>query len=142
MDRANSEHAPRVDDEMSQETLGVTQGQSGAGGRGEDWHDPEPAGEDQPDRTLVPDGGAGHEGGAPSGMTADQREARSRLGRYLPRSAFPAGPQKLVAAAQGEQAPDDIVAALRGLPDGEYQTVAHVYATLVGSTEEELEQRF
>jgi len=123
---------------MANETRGMVQGNVGA--RAEEWRDPEPSGEDQPDSSLVPELTAGHDGGAPIGMTPDEREARSRLGRYLSRSAFPADRSTLTAAARAAQAPDDIVGALARLaPDRSYGTVSEVWSALGGGDER---QRF
>jgi hypothetical protein len=139
MDRGNSKHGPRVDDEMANETRGMVQG-GPVIGRAEEWHEPEPSGEDQPNDSLIPELTAGHEGGAPAGMTPDEREARSRLGRYLTRSAFPADRSTLTAAARASHAPDDVVAALTRLaPDQLYGTVSEVWAALGGGPER---QRF
>jgi Protein of unknown function (DUF2795) len=120
---------------MAHETRGVVQG-GPVGARAEEWREAEPAGEDQPDDSLVPEPGAGHRGGAPIGMTPDEREARSRLGRYLNRSAFPADRAALTAAARAAQAPDDVLGALARLaPDGRYQTVSEVWTALGGASE-------
>lgn len=98
---------------MEREVRGHLQG-SGAGGRAEEWHEPEPAGEDQPDVTE-----------------ADPREARSRFGRYLPRSVLPADRARLIAAARGSNAPQDVVAELERLdPDRRFRTVAEVWQAL------------
>jgi hypothetical protein len=135
MDRGNSKHGPRLDEQMAQETRGLTQG-GPADARVEEWHDPEPAGDDQPEPTLAA-------GGAPSGMTPEERDERSRLGRFLRRSAFPAGRAALITEARENNAPDEVVARLRQLPEGpEYQTVAEVWAGIVREPEDELEQRF
>ncbi len=135
MDRGSSNHGPRVDDEMAHEMRGVVQGRP-AGGRAEEWREAEPAGEDQPQGSLVPETGAGHRGGAPFGMDADEREARSRLGRYLNRSAFPADRATLTAAARAAHAPDDVVSALSHLaPEGRYQTVSEVWTALGGASD-------
>ncbi len=84
-----------------------------------------------------------HAGSAPTGMTSAERDARSRLGRYLRRSVFPANRAQLLAEARENGAPDDIEQALRRLPDeGAYQTVAEVWASLMDTSEEEIEQRF
>jgi hypothetical protein len=120
---------------MAHEMRGVVQG-GPVGGRAEEWREAEPSGEDQPEYSLVPEPGAGHRGGAPFGMTPDEREARSRLGRYLNRSAFPADRSTLTAAARAAQAPDDVVNALAHLaPEGRYQTVSEVWAALGGAPE-------
>jgi hypothetical protein len=140
MERGNSKHGPRLDEEMANETRGVVQGSGPASGRAQEWREPEPSAEDQPDATLIPELTAGHEGGAPGGMTPDEREARSRLGRYLNRSAFPADRSTLTAAARAAQAPDDVVGALARLePDYQYETVSEVWTALGGEPER---QRF
>ena len=110
------------------------------GGRAEEWREAEPSAEDQPADSLVPNPDGGHAGGAPGGMTPDEREARSRLGRYLSRSAFPADRSTLTAAARAAQAPDDVVGALARLaPDHRYATVSEVWTALGGAPEN---QRF
>ncbi len=135
MDRGSSKHGPRVDDQMASETRGMVQGRPTIG-RAEEWHEPEPSAEDQPNNSLIPELTAGHEGGAPEGMTPNEREARSRLGRYLTRSAFPADRATLTAAARAAHAPDDVVAALTRLaPDQLYETVSEVWAALGGAPE-------
>jgi hypothetical protein len=142
MDRGNSKHGPRLDDEMAHEARGTTQGHPGDA-RAQEWREPEPAGEDQPAPGAVPHTDAGQMGGSPTGMTPEEREERSRLGRYLRRSAFPADRAALIAEARENQAPDTVVATLRGVPDGvEFQTVAEVWAAYVRVPEDELEQRF
>jgi len=120
----------------------MTEG-SGAGSRVEEWRETEPSGDDEPDASLVPDLDAGEEGGAGSGMSPQDRERRSQLGRYLRRSVFPANASALVAEAQANNAPDSIVDTLSGLPTSTtYANVADVWATLVGTPESGLEERF
>jgi hypothetical protein len=56
---------------------------------------------------------------------------------------FPAGRAALLGEAADNQAPEDILAVLRRLPENqEFQTVAEVWAAHVGAPEDELEQRF
>jgi hypothetical protein len=142
MDRGNSKHAPRVDDEMTRETLGVTEG-APAGGRAEEWREVEPSGDEQPDVSLVPAIGANEGGSAPSGMSADDRERRSRLGRYVRRSVFPASGSQVTAEANANNAPADVIADLARLNgNARYVNVAAVYAALVGMPESDLERRF
>lgn len=131
-----------MDDEMAAETRELTW-DGPSGGRTADWHDPEPAGEDQPEAALVPELDADRGGGAPSGMTARERDARSRLGRYLRRSVFPTEREQLIREARQARAPDDIVATLHHLPAEEkFRNVADVWAALRHKPESELEQRF
>lgn len=56
MDRGNSKHSPRVDEQMSQEVNGLVQGPGTGGSRVDESRQPEPAGEDQPEPTTAPAG--------------------------------------------------------------------------------------
>jgi hypothetical protein len=133
MERGSAKHGPRLDDQMEFEVRGIVQG--GTDSRVEEWRDPEPAGEDQPDPSWVPGGTAA--GGAPSGMTPDEVEGRSRLGRYIPMAALPGDRDRLIAGAGELEAPDDVLAQLRRLPDGEtYETVNQIWAALGHHNEE------
>ena len=108
MDRGNTKHGPALDEQMKHE-LGA--------------NDPETAGEDELDTTI--------EGGAPPGMTYDEVEARSRLGRYIPMASLPGDRDDLIAGASEMNAPDDILNLLESLPEGEtYETVAQIWAAL------------
>jgi hypothetical protein len=127
MERGNSKHGPRVDEEMNREVSGAVLGT--AGGRAEEWRQPEPAGEDQPEPTTAP---VGYDrSGTPQGMTPDEVEQRSRLGRYLTLAALPGDRATLRRSAEENDAPDDILAQLDRLPsDTEFQTVSEVWAAL------------
>ena len=133
MERGNTKHGPRLDDQMEHEVRGILQG--GVDTRAEEWRDPEPAGEDQPNPSVTPT--AYERAGVPPGMTPEEVEERSRLGRYIPLSALPGTRDELVAAARGMQAPDDVVADLGRLPgDDRYRTVNEVWAALGHHNEE------
>jgi hypothetical protein len=113
---------------MAHEVQGHLQG-SGAGSRAEEWREPEPPGEDQPEVTLIPAGE--RPGGAPGELTTEEAEQRSRLGRYLDLSGFPADRDGLRRVAQEHNAPDDVLAELDRLPpDTEFRTVNEVWAAL------------
>jgi hypothetical protein len=115
MDRGSSKHSPRVDEEMKHEVLGTVQGI--AGGRAEEWKMAEPAGEDQPDPTRAVD--------------AESANDLSRFGRYIGLSALPGDREDLLASAETLEAPDDILADLRTLPDDVvFQTVTEIWAAL------------
>src|SRR5437868_1208327 len=109
MERGSSKHGPRLDDQMEQEVRGLLQGQPGDA-RAEEWHDPEPSGEDQPEAAEFPEPGDDLPGGAPSGISAAEAVRRTRFASYLNRSLFPADRVKLRAAARAANAPDDVVA--------------------------------
>jgi Protein of unknown function (DUF2795) len=127
MERGSDKHSPRVDDQLEREVEGTVRGT--AGSRVEEWREAEPAGEDQPDVTLVPEGDYGT--GAPQGMTSEEVEQRSRLGRYIGRSALPGDRAALRRSAEDLEAPDDVLAQLDRLPpDREFQTVSEVWAAL------------
>jgi hypothetical protein len=135
MERGNSKHGPRLDEAMDHEVRGMLQGKV-ASSRIEEWHDPEPSGEDQPEVAEYTRPGDPRPGGAPTGVAGTtEAELRSRLGTYLPRSVFPAHAGRLYAAAERENAPDELLDELRGLPEREYQTVAEVWQGLGGGIE-------
>ncbi len=129
MDRGNSKHAPRVDEQMSQEVSGLVQGPGTGGSRVDESRVPEPAGEDQPEATTAPAGDL--RSGSPQGMTSEDVEARSRLGRFITMTALPGDRATLLANARDNEAPADVLAALERLPEGtRYQTVSEVWAAL------------
>ncbi|MDG4766611.1 DUF2795 domain-containing protein [Solwaraspora sp. WMMD406] len=127
MERGNSKHGPRVDESMAHEVRGTTQGT--AGGRAEEWHEAEPPGEDQPEPTTVPAGD--NRSGAPQGMTNEEVEQRSRLGRYINLSALPGDRTMLRDSARENEAPADVLAEIDQLPAGRtFRTVSEVWAAL------------
>ena len=133
MERGSDKHSAMLDDQMKAETAGMVA--AGRSTRAQEWHDPEPSGEDEPDVDRAPD--ATLTGGTPDGMTAADVERRSRLASYLDRSVFPATRSTLVEDAEGNHAPDDLLADLRRLPDGrEFVNVNDVWTTLGGGSEE------
>ncbi|NJP32508.1 DUF2795 domain-containing protein [Micromonospora thermarum] len=134
MERVNSKHGPRLDEQMSQEVAGLVQGPGTGGSRVDEQRVPEPAGEDQPETTTAPAGEL--RSGAPKGMSSRDVEDRSRLGRFITMSALPGDRATLIANARDNDAPDDIITALEGLPEGiRYQTVSEVWAALGNKNE-------
>ncbi|WBB69792.1 DUF2795 domain-containing protein [Micromonospora sp. WMMD812] len=134
MERGNSKHGPRVDEQMSQEVSGLVQGPGTGGSRVDESRVPEPAGEDQPETTTAPAGEL--RSGAPKGMSSQDVERRSRFGRFITMTALPGDREALIANARGNDAPDDIIADLERLPDGtRYQTVSEVWAALGNKNE-------
>ena len=129
MERGSSRHGPRLDDELARQARSYTQGRSPGSARVDDEREQEPAGEDQPEPSLIPRGP--RPGGAPEPMTGEDVEARSRLGRAVPRSVLPAGRAELVRAARQMDAPLDILADLESLPaDRVYATVYEIWDAL------------
>src|SRR5262245_48462612 len=128
IDRGSSKHNPRVDDKLASEVRGLTQG-APTDARANEWRQAEPSGEDQPDATMIPEGE--RRGGAPAGISAEEVEGRSQLGRYLDLSVLPATRDELLASARMHQAPDEVLAVLARVPDERrYRTVSEVWAAL------------
>ncbi|MFC3990201.1 DUF2795 domain-containing protein [Actinoplanes siamensis] len=131
MERGNSKHGTVLDEQMAQEVRGSIQGT--AGGRAEEWHTPEPAGEDQPEVTVAPNGDFGR--GIPDGVGSAHGEALSRFGSFLSRSAFPGDRAALEASARTMNAPDDVLRRIASLPEGRtFQNVAEAWHASEGGT--------
>jgi hypothetical protein len=129
MERGSSKHGPRVDDELAREARSYVQGSSPGPSRAHEWREQEPPGEDQPEPTLAP--GGADKPGAPGPLTGEEREARSRLGKAVPRSALPARRAGLLRGARELDAPEDILAALSGLPEDKvFHTVYEIWDEL------------
>src|SRR3982750_3874225 len=112
MERGSDKHGPRVDEEMARETEGLVR--SGHSTRGEEWKDPEPSGEDQPDADLAPN--TTLTGGTPPGMTTDDVEGRAELATYIGKEVYPAVRAQLIDLVMERQAPDRIVDLVKNLP--------------------------
>jgi len=132
VDRGNSKHGPHLDEQMAEEVRGYVQG--GAPTRAEEWKDPEPPGEDQPDILMDPDL---ERAGTPPGMNPQDVEGRYELARYLRYTGFPADRDALLEMAQSTQAPERIRDDLARLPKGrEFTNVTEVWEALGHGVEE------
>jgi hypothetical protein len=121
MERGNTKHSPRVDEEMEHEVRGTLQGT--VGGRAEEWKEAEPAGEDQPDAASLLAHG--------NGESLASQEELSRLGRHIGLAALPGDREALRRSAETLTAPDDILDALDRLPEGTtYHTVVEIWDAL------------
>ncbi len=130
MERGNSKHGAVLDEWMAQEVRDIFRGP--AGSRAEEWHTPEPAGEDQPEVSVAPNGDFGRN--IPGGVGSAQGEAFSRFGSFLGRSAFPGDQAALEASARINSAPDDVMRRIAALPyDRTFQNAAEAWR----ATEEE-----
>jgi hypothetical protein len=123
MERGSDKHGPALDDQMKHEVEGTVRGQRGS--HAEDWREPEPSGEDQPDVDAAPN--ASLTGGTPQGMTPDDVELRSQLAAYLGKEVYPAGRDHLLAVLRERNAPDALVGMVARLPEGlEFTNVQEV----------------
>jgi Protein of unknown function (DUF2795) len=128
----STKHSARLDDEMQHEVEGMVR--SGRSTHAEEWTDPEPPAEGEPDVDAAPDGTM--VGGTPAGMDADAVVARTELARWLDRADFPSTGPQLVEAARDHRAPDAVVAELERLPGGEtYERIGDVVRALGYPTE-------
>jgi hypothetical protein len=128
----STKHSPRVDEELEHEIQGMVRG--GHSTRAEEWRDPEPTAEGEPDIDAAPNGTL--VGGTPVGMDAEAVERRAELARWLDRADFPSTGPQLVEAARDHRAPDAVVAELERLPDGDtFERIGDVVRALGYPTE-------
>jgi hypothetical protein len=104
--------------------------QSGHPTRTEEWNDPEPSAEDDPEVSLGP-------------VTPQRSPGRVdvlhyELARILGRSSFPAKPGRLRSSLRDQHAPDELIEQLHALPADVTYTNAHELArAMVRAGEEE-----
>lgn len=134
MDRGSDKHSPRRDEELKHETGGLVRG--GHATHSEEWKDPEPSGEDQPDADRAPDGTL--HGGVPNGMSDEDVEGRAELASYLGKGSYPMVQQQILELVIDRQAPTRVIDLVRRLPAGrEYHNVQEVWVGVGGGTESE-----
>jgi hypothetical protein len=132
MDRGSDKVSPRVDDQLKHETEGLVR--SGHSTHAEEWKDPEPIGEDQPDADLAPGGTL--VGGTPDGMAPDDVEGRSELASYLGKDCYPMVRAQVIDLVIDRNAPQRVVDLVRELPsDREFTNVNDIWSALGGSVE-------
>jgi hypothetical protein len=127
MDRESSKHSPRVDEAMARDVDSLLHG-SPEESRAQEWRlqeDPE-VGPGRPSDEPIPG----------TDLTEAELQERAELSRHVAAAHFPARRDELVAAAEGDNAPDDVLQALGELPaDEEYETVQAVWKALGGNVE-------
>ena len=134
MDRGSDKVSPRADEELKHQTQGLVR--SGHTTHAEEWKDPEPIGEDQPDADLAPDGTL--HGGTPSGMTGDDIEGRAELAGYIGKDAYPLIGQQVLELVMDGQAPVRVIDLVRRLPSGrEFHNINDIWTSLGGHVEAE-----
>jgi hypothetical protein len=111
MARESTKHGPRLDDALAGETEPLERGAPQESRARDDL-----AKEDEFDPGLD-----------------SAVEARRELSRHLRPSVFPAERADLLAEAESQGAPDEVLGALRGLPESvQFQTAHEVWAALEG----------
>jgi hypothetical protein len=103
-------HGPRHDDALKAEVRSEVQANRAT--RTEEWREPEPPGDDQPDATVAPVGRPSPD----RGPTADQIQLRSDIARYLDRHTFPADRDELLEVVARQNAPDEVADLVSALP--------------------------
>ena len=131
MERGSDKHSPRLDEELDHETRSLRQG-APVESRVEEHREQEGPGEGQPTPGARLAGGRA----TAASLDLDDAETRADIARFLTPSAFPADRDRLVADAEGNQAPDEVLERLRALPAGRaYENVQDVWGALGGTVE-------
>ena len=134
MERGSDKHSPRLDEELEHETEGPVR--SGHSTHAEEWKDPEPPGEDQPDADLAPDSTL--VGGTPTGMTPDDVEGRAELASYIGKDAYPVVRAQVIDLVLRRHAPDRIVDLVKNLPsDRPFHNINDIWIAVGGHVESE-----
>ncbi|MEU2347148.1 DUF2795 domain-containing protein [Modestobacter sp. NPDC049651] len=128
----STKHSAREDDELKHEIEGFIR--SGRSTHAEEWKDPEPEAEGDPDVDSSPDSTL--TGGVPVGTTPDAVVARAELARWLDRADFPSSGADLVERARDHRAPDAVADELARLPqDQVFERIGDVVRALGYPTE-------
>jgi hypothetical protein len=128
MERGNSKHSPRMDEQLDHEVQGFMRAERPT--RAEEWKEAEPVGEDQidPGAFGTPED---RQPAAPPGMTNKDVELRSQIAAALTRSAFPNDESGLLAHLVDSDAPDRLRQLISQLPSGQvFQNVGEVVEAL------------
>lgn len=112
MNNGSGTHGPHKDDALKRDVRSELR--AGRSTRTEEWHEPEPPGDDQPDATWAPSGRPSPDGGP----DADQLELRADLARQLGPESFPADRRRLLATLARRNAPPPLPDLVAELPDG------------------------
>jgi Protein of unknown function (DUF2795) len=102
---------PREDDALKRELRGELQANRAT--RSEEWREPDPPGEDEPDATWAP---AGRFGEPQADEEWDQIELRSDLARHLDRHTWPATREHLIETLESHQAEQRLLDLVSSVP--------------------------
>ncbi|MGW3662219.1 DUF2795 domain-containing protein [Streptomyces sp. NPDC005141] len=124
MQRGSDRLSVHRDEEMKHELRDFLR--SGHPTRTEEWHDPEPAADDDP---VIAGGPV-----VPNGAQGSLAALRLELARFLGRTSFPAGPRELIRVLRGKNAPDGLTASLELLPvTARYGTARELAEAVMGT---------
>jgi len=133
VERGSDKHGGRLDDQLKHEVSGMVR--SGRSTHAEEWKDPEPSGEDQPDVDRAP--GSTLVGAVPEGTSEADIEGRSELAAAIGKEVWPASAQTLLAAARASGATDRVIDQLSRLPaDRTFRNTQEVWTALGGGAEQ------
>lgn len=125
-EQAGGTHGPREDDALKREVRSELQANRAT--RAEEWLEPEPPGEDEPEATWAPQG---RPGGTPPGEDWETIELRSDLARHLDRTVWPLTRRRLVEILTERNAADRLVELAASLPAGHrYRSLAELARAL------------
>jgi hypothetical protein len=131
-------HSPRQDEALGRDADEYLPG-APHDSRAEESRETETPLEGEPEISAVPHADPQSLSEIELTMTPEEIDDRSRFGRYLPRSLFPAKRKELLHAAREAGAPDDVLDEIRGLPTDEvFETPARAWAAL----SHKIDQRF
>jgi hypothetical protein len=134
MERGSDKVSPRIDEQMAHETQGLVR--SGHSTHAEEWKDPEPPGEDQPQADRAPDGAL--VGGLPEGMTAEDIEGRAELATYIGKECYPVVRAQVIDLVIENNAPERVVDLVKNLPsDRQFQNINEIWTAVGGNVETE-----
>ena len=105
-------HGARQDDALKREVHSELQAKRAT--RAEEWLEPEPPAEDEPEATWAL---TGRPGGTPPDEDWDTIELRSTLAAHLERAAFPADRDKLLDTLTSHQAEQRLLDLVSTVPD-------------------------
>jgi hypothetical protein len=132
VERGSDKHGPRQDEQLAHEVEGLVRGAHAT--HAQEWKDPEPSGEDQPDVDRAPH--ATLVGGVPAGLSPEDVELRSELASVLGKEIYPVTGEQACAVAESNGAPDRILSLLRRLDAGAtYANVQDIWSALGGGAE-------
>ena len=134
MPRGSDKHSPRIDDGLEHDTRPLTQG-APMESRADEARQQEGAADDEPTTDTLLTGDLHPEQAQEALLDHDEAEARSKMASFLRPSIWPADREALVACAEDLQAPPDVLADLRRLPDGTFTHTEAVWEALGGRVE-------